>query len=62
MGQSPKLDEALGSNPTLSVAILGYETELNDVIGGIAQTKWLTTLTGESPTSSTSAIGCSGKA
>jgi hypothetical protein len=40
------------SNPLLRVSVLGYATRTNRVAGGVAWTKWLTTLTGESPTSS----------
>ena len=44
------------SYPLLRVSILGYGTWTNRVFGGIAWTKWLTTLTGESPTSSTARL------
>ena len=40
------------SNPLLRVTILGYDTRTTRVTGGVTWTKWLTTLTGESPTSS----------
>ena len=40
------------SNPLLHVSILGYDAWTIRVAGGVAWTKWLTTLTGESPTSS----------
>lgn len=33
---------------------LGYDNWTTQVLGGIAHTQWLTTLTGESPTSSCS--------
>ena len=36
------------------VSILGYDAWTAQVLGGIARTQWLTTLTGESPTSSRS--------
>ena len=36
------------------VSILGYDAWAAQVLGGIARTQWLTTLTGESPTSSRS--------
>ncbi len=41
-----------GSNPTFQGSRLGYDPWAIDVTGGVAWTKWLTTLTGESPTSS----------
>ena len=45
------------SNPLLHVSGLGYDTGTNGVAGGVAWTKWLTTSTGESPTSSAGWLG-----
>lgn len=39
-------------NPLPRVSILGYDAWTIRVFGGVTWTKWLTTLTGESPTSS----------
>jgi len=51
------------SNPLLRVAVLGYGTRTIGVTGGVAWTKWLTTLTGESPTSSAARLRpCGGNA
>ena len=50
------------SNPLLRVAISGYDTRTSRVTGGVAWTKWLTTLTGESPTSSARAPARGGNA
>ncbi len=41
-------------------SILGYDTWAAQVLGGIARTQWLTTLTGESPTSSHSTHAAEG--
>ena len=62
VGQAPKQAEALGFNPTFQGSTLGYDLWTIDVIGGIAWTKRLTTLTGESPTSSAGSRSCRGKA
>jgi hypothetical protein len=62
VGQAPKQAEALGFNPTFPRSTLGYDLGIIDVIGGIAWTKRLTTLTGESPTSSVGSRSCRGKA
>ena len=40
-----------GLNPTFREPVLGYGSRTNDVTGDVAWTQWLTTLTGESPTS-----------
>lgn len=49
------------SYPLLRVSILGYGMRANRVLGGIAWTKWLTTLTGESPTSSAATASASSR-
>lgn len=48
----PSRPKPRGSNPTFQGSRLGYDPWAIDVTGGVAWTKWLTTLTGESPTSS----------
>ncbi len=48
----PSLLKPQESNPLFHVSVLGYDSWTIRVIGGVAWTKWLTTLTGESPTSS----------
>ena len=42
------------------MSMLGYDRWTVKVLGGIARAQWLTTLTGESPTSSHSTHGAEG--
>jgi hypothetical protein len=50
MGQAPLMAEA--PKRIFPATKLGYAVGIAEVPGGIACTQWLTTLTGESPTSS----------
>ena len=54
----PSLLKPWEFNPLSRRPGLGYGRRIINVTGGIARTKWLTTLTGESPTSS---AGCFGR-
>src|SRR5689334_11862116 len=52
MSQVPNTDEAL--ERILSLSGYGYGRGITQVSGDVTRTQWLTTLTGESPTSSDS--------
>ena len=45
------------TNPLLRTSMSGDDARTRRVTGGIAWTKWLTTLTGESPASSANSYG-----
>jgi hypothetical protein len=54
MSQAPDTAEALEG--ILPPSRFGYDRGITQVLGGVTRTQWLTTLTGESPTSSVSTL------